>query len=140
MIEQNNSIKILDIIFNLDVEWNQDMNNIISNTSSSIFEQRHIKGTFSIDILKLFNISEMESVLVYDILIWDSNSASETIFLCQKKALRIMAGAPYLFVATTISYIHIPMHGLTLIHKSESCMGIKIYNKLPTELKEKLNL
>lgn len=177
-IERSSIVKFLGVTMTDTLEWTSHIECIIKKLNSKIYQLRCIRCLLNIEVLKNFYFAEVQSSLLYGIMLWGASPAAKKLFLIQKRCIRVMLNkrqsesCRQLFAYLNILpvcclYIlevacHIfrnkhnlqchrdihnhdtrngaslctPQNSLNITLKGPLSNGIRIYNKIPTNIKE----
>ena len=97
IIERKNVVKFLGIYIDSKLEWHDHINYINNKLNSSLYAMRKIKHLLNRKHLLTLYYALIYPYLDYGITLWGSthNSYIKTLFVKQKKAIRIITGAKY---------------------------------------------
>jgi len=89
-INLNNSIKFLGIIRESSLTWNKHIDHINSKLNSLGYILHSLRSVLSLKIINQVYTSYGRSVLNYGIIFWGNSSYSRSIFITQKRIVRII--------------------------------------------------
>ena len=89
-INLTNSIKFLGITIDSSLTWNKHIDRTNSKLNSLGYILRSLRSVLSLKIIKQIYNSYVHSVLNYGIIFWGNLSYSRTIFITQKRIVRII--------------------------------------------------
>ena len=92
-INREQSIRFLGLIIDQQLTWNTHINKLKSKISSSIVNR--VKRQLPHKALKSQYFTLIHSHLIYGITAWGNSSATNTLYLLQKKALRLINNKAY---------------------------------------------
>jgi len=92
-INMINSTKFLGIILESTLSWRQHIDYINVKLYSLGYIIRSLRGILSLEIVKQIYCSYVHSVLNYGIIFWGSSSYCKTLFITQKRIIRIIMKA-----------------------------------------------
>nr|CAI5840348.1 unnamed protein product [Callosobruchus analis] len=87
-------VKLLGIMLDTSLSWSCHIDCLCAKLSSQLFAMRQLKTYLLYDALRLAYFSLVDSHLNYGILLWGGSTAVGRVFTLQKKAVRILEGAP----------------------------------------------
>lgn len=77
------------------LRWESHIQKTLKNVSKSTYLLRRMSGAFSTNILIMFYRGSIESILRYGIVLWGRSTQLKSLFIAQKKCIRIIAGCGY---------------------------------------------
>lgn len=169
--------KFLGITINEFLKWTSHIDYLLKKLNNICFALRTIYTYVNDKAKKIIYYANFESLIRYGIIFWGVSSSTQSIFIAQKRAIRLIynmkprdscrgkfkdSGLLTLFglyLHECLLYLHrnkeqflshntnstyktrtldivYPIHRLTLTETHPSYMCIKIFNKLPTNLKK----
>ena len=98
MLQQCDSHKVLGVIFDKNLSFKAHINEICNKLSRSIALIYNLKNYMPIEVLKTIYYAHVHPHLTYCLPIWGSTYPShlQSIFLLQKRALRLITNSPFL--------------------------------------------
>jgi hypothetical protein len=90
IITNINSTRILGLIFDSTLSWNDHIVKLKSKLNKACYAIRVIKPFTSLDVLKMIYFSYVHSVMSYGIIFWGNSHHSDNIFKFQKRIIRII--------------------------------------------------
>ena len=93
-INSKNGAKFLGIYIDQNLGWETHVNYISGKISKNIFILRVLKQKLCEKSLITIYYSYIHSHLSYGILLWGNHSTANKLFILQKRAMRIICGAP----------------------------------------------
>ena len=89
----NNFAKLLGVYLDPALNWKQQIGCICNRLATATFQIRKIKQLVDVSCALLLYYSVFQATINYSIMLWGHTSHSERIFILQKRAIRILAGA-----------------------------------------------
>lgn len=123
-IEQQSTAKFLGLIVQDNMLWDDHCTNLSKILHTKAYLFRSLRNNLKIETLLNVYYAEVQSRLLYGILTWGSSPAARTVFLAQKRIIRILGGLsshdsckttfisrkiltlPCLYLLEAICYIH----------------------------------
>lgn len=87
--------KFLGLTLDPKLNWHQHIGNLKKKLCSGIFALRRICGVLDTACIKQAYYGLFQSHLSYGLVVWGSSPHADGAFILQKKAIRIIAGAPF---------------------------------------------
>lgn len=94
-VEQVTSFKLLGIHLDMSLNWNEHVNRLCKKCASNCFALCRLRQILSRNIIKIFYLSNFESIIRYGIILWGVSSAAQRVFIMQKRAVRCMIGLKF---------------------------------------------
>ena len=94
-VKQLTSFKLFGIHIDLSLDWKTHVSAVCSKCACKCFALNRLRQITSIDTVKMYYFSNMESQLRYEVLFWGNSSTANRVFLLQKRAVRCMFGLGY---------------------------------------------
>jgi hypothetical protein len=82
--------KLLGLIINETLSWNQHIDKIATKLCSACYALRNLKHTVPQSTLRTIYYAYIHSILSYGIIFWERSSNANKLFILQKKIVRIM--------------------------------------------------
>jgi hypothetical protein len=92
-IEHCTDTKFLGIIIDSQLDWNKHVTNVAAKVASGCFLLKKLKNLVSTDILRLVYFANIQSHLMYGVIVWGNCTHTKRLFSLQKTSMRIMAKA-----------------------------------------------
>ena len=92
-ISSSDSLKFLDVIFESSLKWGKHTDLISSKLNSLGYMIRFLRPVLSLNVIKQIYFSYIHSVLSYGIILWGNAPSSRTVFIAQKRIVRIIMHA-----------------------------------------------
>ena len=89
-----NTIKLLGLHIDKDVNWKTHIQNLLPKLSSACYLIRRMYPLFNMRTLKMIYYAYFHSVMEFGIMFWGASAESRKVFLLQKRILRVMTGSP----------------------------------------------
>lgn len=175
-IDTVESTKFLGIIIDELLKWTSHVEYLLVKLNRVCYAFRVMREYLNENVRKIIYYANYESLIRYGIIFWGISSSVQSIFVNQKRILRILLNMGYrqscrgkfkelgvltvyaLYLHECLLYLHrnkkeflknnttsgyntrtmnitFPLHKLSLTERSPSYMCIRIFNKLPNELK-----
>lgn len=83
-------VKLLGLTIQYKLDWRENIELLGKELSKVLYLLKSMKTSVSLHILRTLYFSTLHSKMIYGILLWGNSPANQTIFILQKKALRIM--------------------------------------------------
>ena len=90
----DNAVKFLGIYLDSSMSWQKHINYVASKLRRSLFMLRILKNNISLESLMTVYYGYIHSHINYGIILWGNHASSRSIFILQKRALRIIYGVP----------------------------------------------
>ena len=87
--------KLLGVTFDENLNWADHILNVKKRLNSNIFLLRTLKNKIDNDCQLLVYYANIHSILSYGITLWGQGTNWKDVFICQKKAVRILNGKEY---------------------------------------------
>lgn len=91
-IQQVISHKVLGIHLDLSLDWKSHVSYVCKNCASNCFALKRLHYISSINTVKMFYFSNLESRIRYGIIFWGYSTSVNRVFVLQKRAIRCMFG------------------------------------------------
>jgi len=121
-ISKVNYLNFLGLNINNTLSWKTHINKILPKLSSACFAMQAVKQFMSPQMLKAIYYSHFHSIISYGVIFWGHIAPSTRVFRLQKRNYK--------------SNLHQPIANLSKYHKGAYYSGIKVYNSLPTQIKD----
>lgn len=94
-IVNGDSVKLLGIVLDDNLKWDAHIEHISNKISSYIFLLRQLKKYINVKTLLSAYYALIQSHITYGVVLWGNSTHYYKIFILQKRAIRIIAGANY---------------------------------------------
>jgi len=94
LISGVNTIKLLGLHIDKDLNWKTHIQNLLPKLSSTCYLIRRMYPLFNMHTLKMIYYAYFHSVMEFGIMFWGASAESRKVFLLQKRILRVMTGSP----------------------------------------------
>lgn len=177
-LKRSSTVKFLGVTISDTLEWDSHIDKVIKKLNTKIYQIRCMRNLVDIRTLKNFYFAEMQSCLLYGIILWGTSPAANKLFLTQKKCIRAMLNKAQsvscrhlfaqlkilplccLYIQEAACYIFknehnicsrgdihdyhtrnrdllcTPQNTLNITLRGPLSNGIRIYNKIPTHIKD----
>lgn len=95
VINSVDSSKFLGVIFDKRLCWSSHISHLTKRLNSALFLLRSLKGRVPYGVLRTVYFANFHSLLSYGVTLWGFGSGWKKVFVCQKKAIRILNGKEY---------------------------------------------
>ena len=92
-IDTTDSLKFLGVILESTLTWGKHTDLITSKLNSLAYMIRFLRPVLSLHVIKQIYFSYVHSVLTYSIIFWGNAPSSKTVFIAQKRIVRIIMHA-----------------------------------------------
>jgi len=87
-------VKFLGVIIQSNMKWNSHIDYIVPKVSKGIFMLRKLKLIVSTDVLLTVYFSYVHCHLLYSSILWANCNYAKSLFVLQKRAVRLISGVP----------------------------------------------
>jgi hypothetical protein len=91
------SVKFLGIYLQNDLSWKSHISYVLAKVNRGLFMIRKLSSSVSYEILLSVYYGYIHSHISYGAIIWAKSSYSNSLFIAQKKAIRLISKVPYRF-------------------------------------------
>lgn len=95
-IPNSESTKFLGITIQNTLSWQVHIDSLISKLKSAIYACRFIRQQVSLESIKIYYFSYIQSLLNYGVIFWGGDANSSRLFVMQKRFIRNMLGVSQL--------------------------------------------
>ena len=92
-ISSSDSLKFLGVMLEFSLSWGKHTDLITSKLNSLGYMIRFLRPVLSLNVIKQIYFSYVHSVLSYSIIFWGNAPSSRTVFIAQKRIVRIIMHA-----------------------------------------------
>lgn len=177
-VERVDTVSFLGVLFDDTLTFRGHCERLIKSLNSRCHVIRNLRAVFDIPQLLMCYYGQIQSVLLYGLIVWGSSAALQDVFLVQKRIVRCIAGVgstfscrglfkrfkllplPALYILELLLYvfknkvtfvtrdtihehntrnkhlIQLPQKHLALTFNTPGCLGIKLFNALPDNIKQ----
>jgi hypothetical protein len=89
------SVKYLGIMVDSKLQWETQIDHLLSRLSSLTFMIKNVKGKIPTPSLLYLYYSHVESLLRYGVIFWGNTQNAVRVFRAQKRVIRIIASLPF---------------------------------------------
>jgi len=93
--EQVSSVKVLGLHLDGRLNWSKHIEQLCKRLETALYVINRMKRLTTNECTRLAYFSSFHSVATYGVLLWGSSSAAQSVFMLQKKALRILCNLQY---------------------------------------------
>nr|CAH7735243.1 unnamed protein product [Callosobruchus chinensis] len=93
--ELSDPVKLLGIVLDTRLSWSSHVDYLCFKLSTQVFILRQLSRCLDIETLRIVYFSIFHSHLSYDTMLWGNSVAYNSIFVLQKKALRVTTHSKY---------------------------------------------
>ena len=94
LISGVNTIKLLVLHIDKDLNWKTHIQNLLPKLSSACYLIRRMYPLFNTRTLKMIYYAYFHSVMEFGIMFWGASAESRKVFLLQKRIFRVITGSP----------------------------------------------
>lgn len=95
-VSLSNNVKFLGTYINENLDWSYHINMLIKKLNSICYGVRVIGRCVNERTLRMLYLANFESVLKYGIIFWGRDSLMQSVFVVQKRVIRIITNSGYL--------------------------------------------
>lgn len=92
-VQLASSVKFLGLIMDEKLTWEDHIESVCTRISKTCYNIRSLRGTVSLDVLRLLYFGMVQTVLQYGLIFWGNSSYMQRAFVAQKRVLRCMHGS-----------------------------------------------
>ena len=93
-IEQTRTVKFLGVTLDEGLQWTEQVSDVVGKISKAGFAIRVLREQVSLNIIRIFYMASVQSIIAYSIMFWYRFSVENVhrVFVAQKRIVRIMLG------------------------------------------------